>query len=406
MRYFILALVALVSFNAFAGTNIQYQAHAPAGTSIDSKLSIYIADTNFNDGSHINADALWYRENVDIEINNGIINYVIENVADSIIVDNYGKRLFVFAYVNGVSLGRLEIRTVPYSLLSTYSLEAGEAKIDLNSNTAKLADSAKISAHSLSANSSLTSVNSDSARVSNRSNTSGFADTARAAGRATLSDFATYASTSAHAAKSDTSIFARNSAHAFDADTSTFALNSGHSFDADTSVFAYDANHADFASTSAFATNSARSVLADTAKTLVDNSIEHRHFKTESVRLSSLEGSSTAPVGSYAIRGVGGISWEVDPQNKTTSVSIYTAAPISLSSNSRWVVSRVAVDYDIATVTSPSSGQLVTIYNGATANNVFIKNSVWGIDTAIDYPIWPGQSRTLWYDGTNWVVIQ
>ena len=94
MRYFILALVALVSFNAFAGTNIQYQAHAPAGTSIDSKLSIYIADTNFNDGSHINADALWYRENVDIEINNGIINYVIENVADSIIVDNTLMEIF------------------------------------------------------------------------------------------------------------------------------------------------------------------------------------------------------------------------------------------------------------------------------------------------------------------------
>ena len=391
MRYFILALVALVSFNAFAGTNIQYQAHAPAGTPIDSKLSIYIADTNFDEGSHINVDALWYRENVEIEINNGIINYVIENVADSIIIDNHGKRLFVFAYVNGVSLGRLEIRTVPYSLLSTYSLEAGEAKIAQNSNTAKLADSAKISAHSLSANSSLTSVNSDSARVSNRSNTSGFADTARSAGRATLSDLATYASTSAHAAKSDTSIFARNSAHAFDADTSTFA---------------YDADHANFASTSAFATNSARSVLADTAKTLVDNSIEHRNFKTESVRLSSLEGSLTAPIGSYAVRGVLGISWEVNPQHRTSSVDIHTIAPLSLASDSRWVVSRVAVDYDISTVTSPSSGQLVTIYNGATANNVFIKNSVWGTDTALDYPIWPGQSRTLWYDGTNWVVIQ
>ena len=293
--------------------------------------------------------------------------------------------------MNGVSLGRLEIRTVPYSLLSTYSLEAGEAKIAQNSNTAKLADSAKISAHSVSANSSLTSVNSDSARISNRSNTSGFADTARAAGRATLSDLATYSSTSAHAAKSDTSIFARNSAHAFDADTSTFA---------------YDADHANFASTSAFATNSARSVLADTAKTLVDNSIEHRNFKTESVRLSSLEGSLTAPIGSYAVRGVLGISWEVNPQHRTSSVDIHTIAPLSLASDSRWVVSRVAVDYDISTVTSPSSGQLVTIYNGATANNVFIKNSVWGTDTALDYPIWPGQSRTLWYDGTNWVVIQ
>ena len=391
MRYFILALVALVSFNAFAGTNIQYQAHAPAGTPIDSKLSIYIADSNFDEGSHINADALWYRENVEIEINNGIINYVIDSVSDNILIDNHGKRLFVFAYVNGVSLGRLEIRTVPYSLLSTYSLEAGEAKTSQNSNKAKLADSAKISAVAVNANHATSSDFADSTTISNHSNTSGFADTARAAGRATLADLATYSTTSAHAAKSDTSIFARDAAHAFDADTS---------------VFAYDADHANFASTSAFATNSARSIHSDTADVLIDNSIEHRNFKSESVRLSSLEGSSTAPIGSYAVRGVLGISWEVNPQHRTSSVAIHTIAPLSLASDSRWVVSRVAVDYDIATVTSPSSGQLVTIYNGATANNVFIRHSVWGTDTALDYSIWPGRSITLWYNGTNWVVIQ
>ena len=406
MRYFILALVALVSFNAFAGTNIQYQAHAPAGTDINSKFSVYIADSTFDEVSRLNTAALWYRENVDIEINNGIINYLIENVADNILIDNYGKKLFVYAYVNGVSIGRLQIRTVPYALLSTYALDAAEAKHSETSDKAKLADSAKISDHSVTANSSLTSNYADSTRVSNHSNTAGFADTTRAAGRATLADLATYASTAAHSAKSDTSIFARDAAHAFDADTSVFALNSGHSFDADTSVFAYDANHADFASTSAFATNSGRSVLADTAKTLIDNSIEHRHFTSESVKLSSLEGSSTAPVGSYAIRGVGGISWEVNPQNRTNSVVIHTVAPASLSSSNRWIVSRVAVDYDIATVTSPASGQLVTIYNGATANSVFIKHSVWGTDTALDYPVWPGQSRTLWYNGTTWVVIQ
>ena len=130
MRYFILALVALVSFNAFAGTNIQYQAHAPAGTPIDSKLSIYIADTNFDEGSHINVDALWYRENVEIEINNGIINYAIENVADSIIIDNHGKRLFVFAYVNGVSLGRLEIRNNVMNIKSKNMMGGGNEDAD------------------------------------------------------------------------------------------------------------------------------------------------------------------------------------------------------------------------------------------------------------------------------------
>jgi len=391
MRYFILALVALVSFNAFAGTNIQYQAHAPAGSPVEAKFSIYIADSSFDENSHLNSNALWYRENENIEINNGIINYLIENVADNILIDNYGKKLFVYAYVDGVSLGRLQIRSVPYSLLSTYSLEAAEAKHSQISNRSTLSDSSNKSAHAVNSNRALTSEYADSTSVSNHSNTSGYSDTSRAAGKATLSDLATYASTAAHSAKSD---------------TARYALDAGRAFDADTSVFAYDADHANFASTSAFATNSARSVLADTAKTLVDNSIEHRNFQSESVRLSSLEGSSNAPVGSYAVRGTNGISWEVNPQHRTSNVQVYTAAPTSIPGDTRWVVSRVAVDYNIIAPTNPVAGQLISIFNGSTANTVTLLNSVWNFDTAMIYAIYPNQSRTLWFNGTNWVVVE
>jgi hypothetical protein len=391
MRYFILALVALVSFNAFAGTNIQYQAHAPAGSPTETKFSIYIADSSFNENSHLNSDALWYRENENVEINNGIINYLIENVADSILINNYGKKLFVYAYVDGVSLGRLQIRTVPYSLLSTYSLEAAEAKHSQTSNRATLSDSSNKSAHAVNANRSLTAGFADSTAVSNYSNTSRYSDTSRAAGKATLSDLATYASTAAHSAKSDTSFY---------------SLNGTRAKYSDTSVFAYDADHANFASTSAFATNSARSVLADTAKTLVDNSIEHRNFQPGSVRLSSLEGSSTAPVGSYAVRGTNGISWEVNPQHRTNSVAVYTAAPTSISGDTRWVVSRVAVDYNIIAPTNPVVGQLISIFNGSTANQLTIRTVTWNTDTALDYTLWPNQSRTLWFNGTNWVVVE
>lgn len=391
MRQVILAIFTLIAVNAFAGTNIQYQAHAPAGTDINSKFSVYIADSTFDEVSRLNTAALWYRENVDIEINNGIINYLIENVADNILIDNYGKKLFVYAYVNGVSLGRLQIRTVPYALLSTYALDAAEAKHSETSDKAKLADSAKISAHSVTANSSLTSNYADSTRVSNHSNTSKFADTARAAGKATLADLATYASTAAHSAKSDTSIFARDAAHAFDADTS---------------VFAFDADHANFASTSAFATNSARSVLADTAKFLVDSTVTSRNVQRGAINVFALEGGETAPIGSYATRGTNGISWEVNPHHKTSSVTVHTVAPATLPGNARWVVSRVAVDYNIVSPTGAGVGQLVTIFNGSTANTVTIRNIDWGTDTALDYTIWPNQSRTLWFNGTNWVVVE
>ena len=391
MKQVLLAIFTLIAVNAFAGTNIQYQAHAPAGSPTEAKFSIYIADSSFDENSHLNSNALWYRENENIEINNGIINYLIENVADNILIDNYGKKLFVYAYVDGVSLGRLQIRSVPYSLLSTYSLEAAEAKHSQTSDKAKLSDSSNKSAHAVNANRSLTAEYADSTAVSNRSNTSGYSDTSRAAGKATLSDLATYASTAAHSAKSDTSFY---------------SLNGNHANYSDTSVFAFDADHSNFASTSAFATNSARSVLADTAKTLIDNSIEHRNFQPESVRLSSLEGSSTAPVGSYAVRGTNGISWEVNPQHRTSSVQVYTAAPASIPGDTRWIVSRVAVDYNITAPTNPVVGQLISIFNGSTANQLTVRAVTWNTDTALDYTIWPNQSRTLWFNGINWVVVE
>ena len=391
MKQVFLAIFTLIAVNAFAGTNIQYQAHAPAGTDINSKFSIYIADSTFDETSHLNTSALWYRENVDVEVNNGIINYLIENVADSVLIGNYGKKLFVYAYVNGVSLGRLQIRSVPYSLLSTYSLEAAEAKTAGTANKAKYADSSNKSATAVRANRAGTAEYADSTAISNHSNTSTFADTARAAGKATLSDLATYSSTAAHSAKSD---------------TAKYSLNGDHAKFADTVVFAYDADHADFASTAAMATNAAHAIVSDTAKFLVDSTVESRNVKRGAINVFALEGGETATVGSYAVRGTNGISWEVNPQHKTNSVAVYTAAPASIPGNTRWIVSRVAVDYNIVSPTSPVAGQLVSIFNGSTANQLTIRAVTWNTDTALDYTIWPNQSRTLWFNGTNWVVVE
>jgi len=391
MRYFILTLVSLVSFNAFAGTNIQYQAHAPSGTDLNSKFSIYIADSSFDENSHLNTSALWYRENVTIEVNNGIINYLMEDVADNILIDNYNKKLFVYAYLNGTSLGRLQIRTVPYALLSTYALEAAESKHSQTSNKSKFADSSNVSAQSVTSVFSNESRYADSTRISNYSNISKFADTARASAKSTLSDLATYASTSAHSAKSDT-------AH--------FSIKANHSFTADTSNFAYDSDHAQFASTSAFASNSARSVISDTAKFLVDSTVSSRNVKRGAITAFALEGGETAPMGAYAVRVNHGLGWEINPHHRTTNVAIHTIAPLSLPNTSRWIVSRVAVNYNIINIDNPVYGQMITLFNGSTANTVTVKSLEWNTDTGMDYTIWPNESLTLWYSGTNWVVIQ
>jgi len=391
MKQVILAIFTLIAVTTNAQTNIQYQAHAPAGTDINSKFSIYIADSSFDENSHLNSNALWYRENVEIEINNGIINYLIENVANNILIDNYGKKLFVYAYVNGTSLGRLQIRSVPYSLISTYSLESGEAKIAQTANRAKLADSSKSSAHSVTSNSSIRSTYSDTSLVSDTSNYSKYSNISDSAISSAYSDLAGYSANSAHSTKSD---------------TARVSLNAIKSKNADTSVFAYDANHADFASLSAMATNAGHSLVSDTARFLVDSTVASRNVQRGAINVLALEGGETAPVGSYATRGTNGISWETNPQHRTTSVSVFTSAPASLSGSSRWVVSRVAVDYNISTIPNPSLGQLVSIYNGSTANTVTVRNLIWGIDTALDYVIPPNTSRTLWFNGTKWVVVE
>ena len=392
MKNLILAVLAMLSVNVSAQTsNLQYQAHVPAGTSTDSKFSVYIADVTFDENSHLNSNALWYRENVDVQIQNGIVNYLLESIADTIFINNYTKPLFVYAYVNGVSLGKLQIHTIPYSLMSTYSLQSAtsaRAERSTRADRSKLADT---STFSLNAGSSVTSVYSDTSQISLYSNTSGFSDTSRAAGKAVLSDLATYASTAAHSVKSD---------------TARFSLNGAHSKYSDTSLFAADADHSDFASLSAFATNAARSVLSDTARFLVDSTITSRNVQRGAINLFALDGGETAQVGTYATRGTNGISWEVNPQHRTSSVSIYTSAPTSLPSSSRWIVSRVAVDYNLVAVSNPDIGQLVTIYNGSTANTVTLSPVTWSIDTGLNYPIYPNQSRTLWFNGINWVVVE
>lgn len=391
MRQVFLAIFTLIAVNAFAGTNIQYQAHAPAGTNINSRFSVYIADSAFDENSHLNATALWYRENVEVEINNGIINYVIENVADNILIDNYGKKLFVYAYVNGISLGRLQIRTVPYALLSTYALEAAEAKTATLADRANLAKRATLSDTAIFSRSSIRSIYSDTSSVSDTANYARHANTSNSSISSAYSDLAGYSASSAHSVKSDTAYY---------------SLNGNHAKFADTSLFALDANHADFASTSAFATNAARCIKADTATFLVDSTITSRNVQRGAINVFALQDGETAQIGSYATRGTNGISWEVNPQHRTSSVTVHTIAPTTIAGDSRWVVSRVAVDYNIVSPTGPGIGQLITVFNGSTANIVTIKNVVWGTDTALDYPIQPNQSRTLWFNGAKWVVVE
>lgn len=356
MRSLVLALVALVGINLSAQTDVQFQAHVPF-TATEVTFSAYIADSTFNEGSHLNSNALWYVEGKVVPVNNSMINVLLQNIPDSVFKGNFGK-IYVYSYVNGTPMGRLPFHKLPYSIFADYSEVAGRADVSNFAQDAKFAD---------------------------------YADTA---------DYAT------------------NGRHSVHADTATFAVNGGHSVNADTSLFSFTSQRSRI--TENVDTNGVsvvsiqnNAVVAEKIAPrsilpghIVEDAIENYHLSDNSVTLNNIAGNSTAAVGSYLTKGTNGISWEVNPQHRTTSVSIYTVAPASLPNTSRWVVSRVAVDYNLATVQNPVVGQLVTVFNGSTANNITLRATTWSIDTALDLQIWAGQSRTLWFNGFNWVVVE
>lgn len=371
MRYALLTLLAFIGINLSAQTNVQYQAHVPFRAESVS-FSAYIADDSFNENSHLNTDAFWYVENQVVEVHNGIINVLLEDIADSVFLQNEGN-IYVFAYVNGQPLGRLPFHQLPYALHANVS---------------------DVSARALVAEEAIT------------------------AGTAETANTANYADESRHSMYSDTATFALNAEVATRSEVSLYAASSGHSVNSDTAQYAVLSGRANIASdvdTNGVGTHAIQNgaVVAEKlaqpavfSANIAPLSVEHQHIANNAVDFNNIEGGSGASVGTYLTRGASGLVWASNPQHRTSSVAIYTVAPTGLQTESRWVVSRVAVDYNLATVTLPTTGQLVTVYNGATANTVTLSASTWNIDTALDCVIYPSQSRTLWFNGTQWVVIQ
>lgn len=406
MKTFLIAFLTLLAVNLSAQTtDLQYQAHVPTGTTSEIKFSAYLADSSFNENSHLNTSAFWYVEEKSVSVNNGMINVLLENIADSIFTRNQGN-IFVYAYVNGVSLGKLALHKVPYAVSSRFSSRAELAQNAVNAeraNSAKragLADSATLALTSLTSRVSDSSAKSahsvratiaDSAVNSKHSVHSNMADTADVALLAIYAKVAGYSASAGRADIADTAFYAGNAGHSYLSDSALYSTNSGHSVYSDTAQYALNAGHS---ATSTIASN------------LQDSVIVASHFKNNSVKLNALDGGNSAPVGSYAMRGASGIQWSVNPHHFTSSVSLYTQAPLSLANTERYIVSRVAVDYNMVTITSPIMGQLVTVYNGSTANVVTLRGTTWNIDTMLDVVIFAGQSRTLWFNGVNWMVIQ
>lgn len=387
MRSLILALVAMFGLTvANAQTDVQFQAHLPFQAT-EVSFSAYIADSNFDEGSRLNSTALWFVEGKVVTAANGMINVVLEDIPTSVFSGNFGK-IYVYSYVNGQPLGKLPFHKLPYALIADSSEISGRAYVANFAQDARFAERADTATLALQANNSL------------------------------RADTATFSVTSRHSFTSDTATYARNAGYAVGADGARLAQEANHAAKSDTALYAYNSglsSATNFVNTNGVNTLAIQNGAVVTEK-IVDggvtaaklgvNSVENQHVADNAITLDNIAGNSTAAVGSYVTKGVNGISWEVNPHHKTTSVSILTVAPASLPTDSRWVVSRVAVDYNLAAVQNPVTNQLVTVYNGSTANMVTLRATTWNIDTALDVQIWAGQSRTLWYNGTTWIVVQ
>jgi hypothetical protein len=407
MKNLVIAFLAVLAVNLSAQTtDLQYQAHVPSNsTGTEGVFSAYLADSNFNENSHINTSAFWYVEEMKVQVNNGMINVLLENIPDSILMRNQGN-IFVYAYLNGINLGKLALHKVPYAVSSRFSTRSELAQNAVNSERADLARRAGTS---------------DTAILALRSNTSGVADSSVRSAHSvhsTLADSAINSKNATRSLLSDSSIialeavyarvsgFSANSAKADVADSAFYALQANHSFKSDSSLYAVNANHSVYADTALYAHNSGHSATSTIASNLQDSVIVPSHIKNGSVKLNALEGGMSAPAGTYAMAGVSGLTWAVNPHHYTNSVALHTIAPASLPNTSRYIVSRVAVDYNMVTITNPIMGQIITVHNGSTANVVTLNGLTWNIDTFLNVVIPAGQSRTLWYSGTNWMVIQ
>ena len=407
MKNLLIAIFALIAVNLSAQTtNLQYQAHIPTGaTGTEGLFSAYLADNNFNENSHINTSAFWYVEGMKVEVNNGMINVLLENIPDSILM-KYQGNIFVYAYLNDVNLGKLALHKVPYAVSSRFSAKSELATNAINAEKAGLARRAGVADTSVLSLRSLVSNVADSSVKSARSVRSLIADSSVNSKHSMHSSYADTSDVALLAIYSKVAGYAASTGKADIADTAFYALNSGHSYRSDSAIYATNARHSVYADTALYSNNAGHSASSDIASNLQDSVIVASHFTNGSIKLNALDGGNSATVGSYAMRGTNGIQWAVNPHHFTSSVSLYTQAPLSLANTERYIVSRVAVDYNMVAITSSVMGQIVTVYNGSTANVVTLRGLTWNIDTMLDVVIFAGQSRTLWFNGVNWMVIQ
>jgi hypothetical protein len=146
------SFIVLVSFICAAtismfGQSYNYQAYVQSRNTEDSvRASFYIAGDQFDPTTVFNPSnyPVWFKENVSVRVQNGILNYQINGTdTDSII--HYRGGLYLYVTINGSPFDRVLISAVPYATHSIFSdtafhsLRTDTSEVSLNAITSEQA---------------------------------------------------------------------------------------------------------------------------------------------------------------------------------------------------------------------------------------------------------------------------
>jgi hypothetical protein len=139
MKSFIIALtLALFTTIGVNAQDYNYQGYVKNSSGTDSvRASFYIAGNQFDPLTVFNSSnyPVWFKENVTLQVDNGILNYRMVGVdVDSLV--EYRGQLYLYVTINGSPFDKVIISSVPYA---TYSDLADNSKHSLSSDTSTFA---------------------------------------------------------------------------------------------------------------------------------------------------------------------------------------------------------------------------------------------------------------------------
>lgn len=404
-------LTLLIAGNLFAQQiDINWQGYVNTGA--DSvRGSFYLAGPNldlttaFNDRNY----PVWYSENQTLAVNGGVCASLLRNIpVDSLI--KYDTNLWLYVTVNGQPFEKVKLQYVPYSAYSLYSFiakradaatfatSAGYADTSAYARNSGVADSSVRASHAVNATNA---VHSDSA---DNANHSVYADTARYAIQAVRSSLADNAQ---FAILADSAKKAGHASNADNAVNSVNAQNAVHSQTSDVATFAQTI--ADNSVTSPKIVNGTiqrvdidNGIIDETA--LASNSVTTTKIVDGTVAVVDVNVTGTPTNFSTLGYNNGNFEWVSSNQLYLNSIQNTTVIPTQINSDARWVVLKVAHDFNLVGMTA-TEGRVVTIVNASTANFVTMATPDWNIfgGTLV---ISPRSSRTLVYLNSEWIVIQ